>query len=274
MDISSLDRQSSTPLYLQIRDLLLQAIERNELPPRQQAPSERELSTLTGVSRMTVRQALQSLVVEGWLYTVPGRGTFVAEASKIEQNLRQLTGFTEELQSQGFTPGSQVLSTELVPAEAEIAALLNVERDATLIRIARLRLANGVPVAFEEAHLINTMFPGLEQYDFNTNSLYEILQAQYQIRPVRADQMIEANQVDPVTAELLAIPKDRPVLSMERITYTADDQPFEYVRSVYRADYFRLRVELHTDLEAGQQGSRLTKEVIPVLRTVSASAQV
>jgi GntR family transcriptional regulator len=272
MDISNLDRQSSTPLYLQIRDLLLQAIERNELPPRQQAPSERELSTLTGVSRMTVRQALQSLVAEGWLYTVPGRGTFVADSSKIEQNLRQLTGFTEELQSQGFTPGSQVLSTELIPAEEEIAAVLKIEPGAALIRITRLRLANGVPVALEAAHLVQAMFLGLERNDFNSQSLYEVLQAQYQLRPVRADQTIEANQVDPMTAKLLAISTDRPVLSMERITYTADDQPFEYVRSVYRADYFRLRVELHTDLEVGLQSGRLTKEVIPVLRPIPAGA--
>jgi GntR family transcriptional regulator len=263
MDISNLDRHSPTPLYLQIRDLLLQAIERNELPPRQQAPSERELSTLTGVSRMTVRQALQSLVAEGWLYTVPGKGTFVADIPKIEQNLQRLSGFTEELQAQGFTPGSQTLSVEVMPAGDAIAAILAIRPGDAIIRITRLRLANGIPVAVEASHLVKADFPNLERNDFDTQSLYQYLQAEYQIRPTRADQLIEAHEADQMTADLLGITIHRPILSMERITYTAENRPFEYVRSVYRADYYRLRVELRA--EAGPNNGWVTKEIVPAL---------
>jgi GntR family transcriptional regulator len=251
LDVSHIDRHSAVPLYLQIRNLLWQAIQYGQLPAHRQAPSERELSELTGVSRMTVRQALQTLISEGWLYTVPGKGTFVAEGPKIEQDLQHLSGFTEEVQAQGYTPGSRVLKVEIVPADEEKAHIFGILPGALLICIVRQRLANGVPVALETAHLVQAAFPGLEHIKLDNNSLYDVLQNRYNIYLTRAVQAIEADKADETIGALLDIPAHEPVLAMKRITYTADDRPVEYVLSTYRADRFRLRVELHTGATPG-----------------------
>ncbi len=240
-------RDSAEPLYLQIRNSLLQAIRDGHLKPDQRVPSERELSEMTGVSRMTVRQALQSLIAEGVLYTVPGKGTFVSCGPKIEQNLQRLSGFTEEVRAQGFTPGSRVLSVERIGADKQVAAALDLPPDTPVIRIARQRLVDDVPVAIEKAYLEAERFPGLESIDWETHSLYQVLLTRYHIVLVQARQFIEAQEANRYVAELLGIERGKPILAMERVTYTTDNQPVEYVRSFYRADRFRLKVVLSVD---------------------------
>lgn len=245
LSLPALNKDGAEPIYLQLRTVLLQAIRRGDLQPHQRLPSERRLSELTDVSRMTIRQALQLLITDGWLYTVPGKGTFVAGGPKIEQNLQRLTGFSEEVRAQGFTPGSRVLGVEIVAASTEVARALNVAPTTPLIRIMRQRLVDGAPVGVETAHLVRSRFPGLDQIDPNSYSLYELLQDRYGVHLLRAQQVIEAVEADESVAGLLGVTARRPVLAMERITFAAGDQPVEYVRSTYRADRFRLKVELH-----------------------------
>ncbi len=242
-----INRNSAEPLYLQIRNSLLQAIRDGLLSPNQRVPSERELSEMTGVSRMTVRQALQSLISDGVLYTVPGKGTFVSCGPKIEQNLQRLSGFTKSVRAQGFTPGSRVLSVDRFPASEEIARALNIHPGTPVIRIVRQRLVDGMPVALESAHLDATRFSGLDDVDFSTSSLYDVLQDRYNVSLVRAKQVIEAQEVEEDIAPLLGLNAHKPVLAMERVTYDANNTPIEYVRSFYRADRFRLKVELYVD---------------------------
>ncbi len=247
LSLPPIRRDSAEPLYLQIRNSLLQAIRDGILRPNQRVPSERELSEIIGVSRMTVRQALQSLISEGVLYTVPGKGTFVSCGPKIEQNLQRLSGFTEEVRAQGFTPGSRVLSVERVVAGEREAEALGIQPGTALIRIARQRLVDGVPVALEKAYLEADRFPGLEEIDWEEHSLYKVLQSRYNVTLVRAKQFIEAQEANRHVAELLGIEKGKPVLAMERVTYAAGNEPVEYVRSFYRADRFRLKVVLSVD---------------------------
>ena len=242
--IPPVDRNSSEPIYLQLRNALLRAIQDGRLAPHQRVPSERELSEAMGISRMTARQALQTLISDGYLYTVPGKGTFVACGPKIEQNLQRLSGFTEEVRAQGFTPGSRVLTITHEHADDHIARALDITPGTVLVRITRQRLVDDVPVALESAYLVYARFPGLDDIDFNTHSLYDVLQNRYGIRLVRAKQIIEAQEADEEVASLLGIEPHKPMLAMERITYADDDRPVEYVRSYYRADRFLLKVEL------------------------------
>ncbi len=242
--IPPVDRNSSEPIYLQLRNALLQAIRDGRLAPDQRVPSERELSETMGISRMTARQALQTLINDGYLYTVPGKGTFVSCAPKIEQNLQRLSGFTQEVRAQGLIPGSKVLSVTTVEADDHIAHNLDILSGTLLICIKRQRLVNDVPVAVESAYLVHARFPGLSEIDFNTHSLYDVLENRYGIRLTRARQFIEAQGADEEVAALLGIEPHKPVLAMERITYADDNRPVEYVHSYYRADRFRLKVEL------------------------------
>ncbi len=242
--IPPINRNSSEPIYLQLRNALLQAIQDGRLAPHQRVPSERELSEAMGISRMTARQALQTLINDGYLYTVPGKGTFVSCAPKIEQNLQRLSGFTQEVRSQGLIPGSKVLSVTSVEADDHSAHNLDVSPGTLLICITRQRLVNDDPVAVESAYLVHARFPGLGDIDFSTNSLYDVLENRYGIRLTRALQVIEAQEADEDIAPLLGIEPHKPVLAMERITYADDERPVEYVHSYYRADRFLLKVEL------------------------------
>ncbi|NPA90001.1 MAG: GntR family transcriptional regulator [Chloroflexi bacterium] len=240
-------RDSAEPLYLQIRNSLLQAIRDGVLKPDQRVPSERELSELIGVSRMTVRQALQTLITEGVLYTVPGKGTFVSCGPKIEQNLQRLSGFTESVRAQGMTPGSRVLEVRIIEAGEHEAQYLNRPVGTPLVRIVRQRLVDDVPVALESSHLEAARFPGLDQIDWAHSSLYQVLQTRYNVVLVRAQQIMEAQEADETVAPLLGLEVGKPVLTMERVTYAADNMPVEYVHSFYRADRFRLKVILYMD---------------------------
>jgi GntR family transcriptional regulator len=252
MDFSTLDKQSSEQLYLQIRRILLKAIRQQELTAGQKLPSAAVLSESMAVSRMTVRQALQTLINEGWLYTVPGKGTFVANSPHIEQNLQTLMGWTEEILAQGMRPSTRLISVDVLPADRLVARVLGISVGARLFQVVRLRLADDFPLSVERAHLAYDRFPGLDVYIRREQSLYQVLRQFYQVYPIRAVQFLEAGELDRHSAELLDVLPGQPALLSERISYTAEDQAVEYVTGVARPGFVRFR----TELSAGSQAMR------------------
>jgi GntR family transcriptional regulator len=244
MDITSLDKNSSEQLYIQIRRLVLKAIRLQELLPGQRIPSVNELSHDANVSRMTIRQALQALINEGYLYTVPGKGTFVAERPYVEQDLQHLLGWSEEIRAQGMRPSTHLISVESLPADRLIAHHLGLLPGATVYRIVRVRAADEFPLAVERAHLSCERFPGLDRLIQSASSLYSVLRQAYGVFPVRALQFIEAGQADQQAAELLSLAHTAPVLVLERISFSAANDPLEYVTSMTRSGFVRYRTEL------------------------------
>jgi GntR family transcriptional regulator len=244
MDITPLDKNSSEQLYLQIRRMIIKAIREQELQPRQRVPSVNELSEATEVSRMTVRQALMALINEGYLYTVPGKGTFVADRPHIEQDLQHLMGWTEEIQAQGMRPATRVISVDTIPADRAISRHLNLAPGAEIYRIVRVRYADAFPLSVERAYLACKRFPGLDQLLHNVPSLYGILHQSFGVRPTRALQYLEAGEADQQTAELLDLQPGKPVLLSERITYAGPDDPIEYVSGATRPGFVRYKTEL------------------------------
>ncbi len=247
MDFSSFDKAGSERLYLQIRSIILKAIRDRDLQPRQKIPSLNKLSEMTGVSRVTVRQALQSLINEGWLFTVPGKGTYVAESPRIEHSLQQLLGWTDEIRMQGLIPSSKVVSCDTVPLTAYLAHWLEVPAGTLVYQITRIRYANEYPLALERAHLVCTRFPGLDRLIDSETSLYKILQEHYYIKPLRAIQFLEANEADLVASKLLEIEFGQSVLVSERITYSANDEPIELVVGVQKPGFVRFKTELNVN---------------------------
>lgn len=246
MDYSSLDKNSSEQLFLQIRRMVLRAIRGQELLPRQRMPSVNDLSTNLGVSRMTVRQALQALITEGWLYTVPGKGTFVAERPHIEQNLQTLKGWTDEIISQGKSPSTRVISAETIPADRTTAYNLNIQSGEPVVRIVRVRFADDFPLTVERAHLVADRFPGILQLiEKQSASLYNLMRQVFGENPTRALQFMEAGEADQATADLLDLKPGAPVLIVERITYGAGNDPLEYVYSIARPGFVRYKTELN-----------------------------
>jgi GntR family transcriptional regulator len=235
-----LRRDSPDPLYIQIKEYLIAEMNAGHYRPDQRLPSERELSEKFQVGRMTVRQALLELIHENKIYTRMGKGTFVL-GPKIDQQLRTLTGFSQEARMRGRQPSSRVLEAEVIPASPEIANALRILPTAEVILLARLRLSDGVPLARESAFLPYALFPNLLEHNFAVESLYEVLKNDYGVMLVQAEQSLEAALASPQEIEMLCLIPPAAVLHMQRLTHNQDGWPVEYVHSTYRGDRYKFR---------------------------------
>jgi GntR family transcriptional regulator len=236
--MTRLQRNHPLPLYAQLRDTLRADLLAGRLRAHEQLPSERELCARFRVSRMTVRQALLDLAREGLIYSRAGKGTFAGEP-KIDQQLRTLSGFSQDMRSRGSVPSSRVLEAKTERADAHIARTLKLAPGAKVIVLTRVRLSDGIPLAIETAHLPYALCPNLLRHDFARESLYAVLEREYGYRLTRAEQTIEAALARPREAALLQITLPAPVLVMERLTYTDQGVLIEHVHSIYRGDRYK-----------------------------------
>ncbi len=237
-----IDHSGPVPKHSQLREILLELIESTG-PAHTAVPSERDLGQRFGLSRMTVRQAVDALVAEGRLYRVPGKGTFVAPAKFVMP--LQLTSFTEDMRARGHVPGAVDLGRHYVPATDAVAEALDLRPGDPVVVIERLRTADGEPMAIERAHLPGALVPGLLEQSLQGRSLYAVLQEQYGLVLDHGDQTIEAVAASAEDAELLHVPRGHPVLLLVRYS-SAGGRPVEHVVSTYRGDRYRLRVGLQS----------------------------
>ncbi|MGC4105923.1 MAG: GntR family transcriptional regulator [Thermomicrobiales bacterium] len=246
--MNELDRETSTPLYLQVKAWMLAQIEAGTFRPHRRIPSERALSERFGISRMTVRQALLELIQEGRLYSRVGKGTFPADPP-ISQPIRGLTGFSEDMRSRGIVPSSRVLRAEIAAVPSESRHALRLRTGDPVLILQRLRLADGQPLTIEMAHLA---LPGLERLAAMdlSGSLYDVLRAEFSIVPASAEMEAVARRARTPEIALLDMPGDIAVLALERTTCDLAGTPFEHTTSVFRGD--RYRFSMHLDLEGGE----------------------
>ncbi|MFO7322434.1 MAG: GntR family transcriptional regulator [Chloroflexota bacterium] len=256
VNYAHLDRASVEPLYVQLRNLIIEAIRSGELQPGQQAPSINTLCALTGISRMTVRKAIDMLVQEEWLQTTPGKGTFVAAKPKIAQSMQHLMGWTDEMRARGLTPSTQLVSVGIVPASPTIAHHLSLSPHDPVVEITRVRFADDMPLVIEIARVSEQRFPGILEVMREAESLYRVLHERYGLTLTRAFQSIEAGLADTASARLLKITPGAPILVTERITYDDRDRPVEYVYAKHRADAVRFTGELNADPRSGLPAMR------------------
>ena len=205
-------------------------------------PSERRLSTDLGASRLTIRAALDDLVREGFLIRRHGSGTFVSEP-KIAQQLT-LTSFSEDMRRRGMTPGSRTIELQTVSAGATLGRALHISPDARVVRMQRLRLADGEPMALETLHVRAGIVPGLTRAQLEDASFYQLLADRYGVVIVSGMQTIEPTVTSEEESELLNVPVHSPAFLFERTSASADGEVVEFVRSIYRGDRYRLVTEL------------------------------
>ncbi len=229
------------PKYFEVKHLLLDLT--RTMPPGAPLPPERELAQRYGTSRTTVRQALTELVVEGRLLRIQGKGTFVA-IPKVAQVL-ELASYTEGMRAQGVRPQTLILETGYIAADEELAALLAIAVGARVLRIHRLRLADGEPMSVDASHLSANRFPGLRRHLARRASLYEALSAGYGVEIAEAQETIETVLADPRDARLLGVDTGMPLLLLSRQAFDADGQPVEWAQSRYRGDRYKLVTRLH-----------------------------
>ena len=240
----TIDPDLSVPLYLQIREYLVQKINESVYPSGSRLPSERDLAAYFGVSRVTVRQALNSLIQEGLIYAQTGKGHYVRK-TKIDQELGVLTSFTEEMHQRGVAPSSKVVRAEIQLAMLDIIDSLQIKQGTEIVFLQRIRLADDEPIALETAYLPHSICPGIiERFDFSQDSLYKVLREEYGCPLIWAKQRMQARLPTPVEEALLGVTQKTPVLSITRVTYSHQDKPVELVRSVYRGDQYELGIIL------------------------------
>jgi len=241
--VDRIDRRSKLPLYHQLYEILRDKILRGEWQPGDRIPPESELIERHQVSRTTVRQVLDMLVNEGLIYRQQGRGTFVAHPT-VEQGLVRIISFTADMRQRGFKPASKVLSSGLIPAPQDIAEKLEIEPGEELARLERLRLADDEPMSIEESHLVHSYCPGVLRGDYASSPLREALERDYGIRLVGAKQVIRAILAPRNLARLLSIPPKSALLYIQRVSYSQQNIPVEFLHIYYRADRYALYNEL------------------------------
>jgi GntR family transcriptional regulator len=235
-----LDQKSAQPLHIQLRNELLGQILSGQLEPGDILPSERELQATYGVSRTPVRQALADLANAGLIQTRPGKGSFVAQTI-LDQSSLYLSGFTDITMREGSKPSSRVLHQATESASKLTAMRLRIEPNDPILRLKRIRLADGDPVSIEETSLPLKICPEILDQDFHHASLYQLLRA-LNLTPTRAEQFMTADLPNDEERQWLCVERNSPVMRVERITFLADGRPIEYALSTYRADKRRFHV--------------------------------
>lgn len=236
-----------TPLYQQLKDALKADIVGGNLSPHEKVPTERELSNLYNVSRITVRQALTDLTKEGFIYRVQGKGTFVSPP-KVDQPLFSVTPFEETLKSKGIVPSTQLLKWNSEAADFEIATKLAIPISSPVIKLTLLGLGNKEPMAiyhsyFSEAFgkeiIKNVELSEISKKSFTTIDLYKNIS---KVKPKMQNQSFEALPADDSTSEILNIPYGAPVFFVTSIIYDTDDRPIEFKTAIYRGDKYRFNI--------------------------------
>jgi len=240
-----LDKTGFIPLYYQIQRVLMEKIHSGELATGDPLASEEELARVYQVSRMTARQALHGLKTSGFAVSHKGRGTFVTRP-KLEKNIMHLRGFTEDMKHLGMVPSSKLLEQTVMKATEELAEKLKVETGETVMRLRRLRLADGIPMALEESNIPLKQFPGLDKISFVKQSLYFVLRETFGVRVAWADEVIEALPATREESDLLTIPKRASILSISRIIMTTAETPIEVACSRYRGDRYKASIRVPT----------------------------
>jgi GntR family transcriptional regulator len=239
------DPNNLLPRYHQLANILRDRIANGLLAARQPIPSERQLEKDFSVSRTTIRQAIDLLVRQGFLYREQGRGTFVSP-QKLQKGISELTSFTEDMKRRGIVPGQKILAIEQVPLPEGVRARMELTSEtATVLRIERLRLGDGIPMGLQTSYYSlpagqSVTAQELEEF----GSMYRILQERFHLIPTEADETLEVTAATAREASLLRIKPRSPLLLSERTTYSQYRQVIEFVKILYRGDRYRYYAKL------------------------------
>lgn len=205
-------------------------------------PSERQLGVDLGVSRLTVRAALDELVREGYLVRRRGAGTFVAEP-KVAKGI-DITSFSDDMRARGLRPESRTLDLRVEMAGARLGRILHVSPSEEVLSVKRLRLADSEPMAIELLHARSSLVPGLTATDLEQNSFYDLLAGRYGISIVGGTQTVEPTVTNEEESQALGVPLHSPALLFERVTRASTGDIVEFTSSTYRGDRYRIVSEI------------------------------
>jgi GntR family transcriptional regulator len=234
---------AEVPLYGKVEEALALEIAQGELRPGDRLPSEDQLLDRFGVSRITVRRAIQNLIQRRMVEIRRGHGTYVL-APKISQDLTRLTGFVEDMAAHGRKSTSRVLSQGIVAADASVARQLRLSKGTKVMRIERVRLADSVPMSFDETYLPLDIGKQIVRNDLRANPIFSLLEEKYGIPLAEAEYVLEAAAASAHVAEALGVAEGSPIFRIERTSSTGEGQPIDYEILSYRGDLIRFVTRL------------------------------
>ncbi|MFW5748303.1 MAG: GntR family transcriptional regulator [Chloroflexota bacterium] len=237
---------SVLPLYQQIQENIIQLIDNNLLNAGEALPSERQLSDVYGVNRMTVRQAIDGLVQKGLVNRKHGAGTFVATGRALQSFTPTVFGFSQRMREAGMNPSSRLLHRAIITPEPIVAHHLNLGLDEPVIILKRLRLVNDEPLMIETSYLSHAMFPGLIDADLETESLYHILEHNYDMVVVEAEHTMEPTMPDAYEAHHLGVEITMPTMLVRVLAFSRDRIPLEMSKAIVRGDRCRYFFRVNT----------------------------
>lgn len=229
---------STSPLYTQVETALASDIAAATLPPGSQLPAEDSLIARFGVSRTTVRKAVENLVARGLVEIRRGKGTFVTEP-KIRQDLTELTGFVEDMMALGRRPTARLLDKRVVPASKTVAQHLGVPLGGQVYRIERVRLADGVAMSFDETYLPLEIGERVVSNDLEAEPIFALLEGKYDLPLVEAQYQLESVVAGDYVAQALGVDVGSPIFLIERTSYTEGTKPIDYEKLYYRGDLIK-----------------------------------
>jgi len=236
-----LDKTNPLPLYHQLKEAIAKLIE-SSYKPGDLLPTEPEIEKMFGVSRMTVRLAMNVLVEEGLVIKQQGRGTFV-QSPKITHQLTSVTSWTQQMKERGFVPNTVSSEVERITPPKKIKQLLELPEGEAVFRIKRLRYASDEPMCVMINYIREKQVP---DFALKEESLYQQLGKEYQIRIAKARETVEAREASEDEAKMLQIEPYSPVLFVTRLSYLPDGDPFEVVYLTSRADRYQYQIMLES----------------------------
>jgi GntR family transcriptional regulator len=234
---------TQAPLYAQVEESLTERIVRGVLPPGHQLPSEESLIAEFGVSRTTIRMTIQRLVQQGLVEIRRGKGTFVGRP-KLTQELTELTGFVEDMETNGRVASARVLGKQVVAASEPVARNLDVTPGAAVVQILRVRLANDIPLSFDETYLPEEIGRKVMDADLTVEPIFTLLEQRFKATLLGAEYQLEATAADIAAATALRVGVGSPIFLIERTSFSTGNRPIDYERLHYRGDQIRFRTLL------------------------------
>jgi len=241
---SVVDHNSPVPYYFQLSSYIETKVKNKEWTPGELLPSEQEICDQLGVSRTVVRQAMAELQRKGLISKQNGKRSMISWP-KYEGGLMQtLRGFYEDAVAKGQKPSTRVLRLAEIPAEADVAAALQVREGHPVIMLDRLRSLDGEPEVLVATYIPKQLCPGLLKEDFTNTSLYELLSEKYGMEIASGDRSIEAIALNRHDARLLGVKTGSPALLLRSIGLLEDGTPLEYFIAKHRGDRSKFHVKL------------------------------
>ena len=222
-------------LYSRVETVLASEIAAGDLRVGDQLPTEDRLIARFGVSRITVRRAVRNLVERGLVEIRRGKGTFVT-APRIMQDLTELSGFVEDMHALGRKPTARVLRKEIVNADATVASQLALTRGERVVRIRRVRMADGIPLSYDETYLPLEIGKNIMTDNLKVEPIFSLLERKYDVPLIEAEYKLDAVAAETEVAAALKVKQRSPIFRIERTSYSTGGRPIDYEKLHYRGD--------------------------------------